>query len=183
MATVTLIPSDDPKLDADARRLKLNNQDRVFCETYIASNFDYKKAIKAAGYNKFIQKLQSPRIQAYLSILMKRELDKLGVDKESVIRVLSDIAFFDATSLYCEITGDVLPLAELSPQARNAIKEVLTTSMRDPETGKRKTVLKGYILHDKSKALEMLAKHLGLFEKDNMQSRTLVNQQHTIIWN
>ena len=181
-----LIPSNSKELDTVANRLGLTNKERLFCEAYVKLNFNvseaHKYVYKGVVANAY-RLLAKPKIQTYLANVVKLSLDSLGLDKDHVIRVLADIAFFDVTTLYCKLTNEPLPLSELSQHARNAIKEVLTSSYKVSKTNKRVTIIKGYILHDKSKALEMLGKHFGIFEKDNNQSRDIINQQYNITWN
>ena len=181
-----IVSTSNVYLDAQARKLGISQQQRIFADNYIANGFNIVSAARSAGYKgkpiTINKTFLNPSLQKYISQAMLSVMDKLNIDKDSVVRILADIAFFDATTLLCEITNEPIPVVELTKQARNAIQKVNTIRYK-PE-GKKEYITKvtGYILHDKTKALEMLGKHFGIFEKDNHQSRSVINQNINIKW-
>jgi len=182
----SIVATDNSLLDATARRLNLSNQQRIYADAYLSSGFNQEQACQVANYkNKSVgnRTFLLPKVQEYLHVAVRDSMKRLEIDKDSVIRVLADVAFMDATTLYCELTNEPIPLSELTKQQRNAIKDVKTIAYKDPETKKRITEVVGYTLHDKSKALDMLCKHFGIFEADNNQTRAIINQQINVKWN
>ena len=94
------------------------------------------------------------------------------VDDAEVLRGIKRTANSDPINLFDE-AGNLLPIREMSPATRAAIAslDVEETYAKDAETGKQVVVsrLKKVRLWSKDSAQDKLAKHRGLYERDNSQ--------------
>lgn len=94
-------------------------------------------------------------------------MDRLEITADRVLREYAKLAFSDL-SKYVTVDGNsilVKDLAELPAELTAAISELSETNQG----------LK-IKLHDKKGSLDSLAKHLGLFEKDNEQKKQEIIQ-------
>lgn len=127
--------------------------------------------------------MQRADVQARIGFLKGTSTERVQIEQDDVLRVWMQIAMADIRDVVEwgmeEVTGeDGLPMTlpngeiimrpvitarnsrDLSKHISPAIAEV---SMSDKGTFKVK-------MHDKTKALENLARHLGMFAKDNEQA-------------
>jgi hypothetical protein len=135
---------------------KLTKREKKFCSLYVQT-FDYNKTINELGYKINISK---PKIRAYINSLPV-VLKSFEVDDNPLLQNLYAIATFDPLSMF-DSDGDVKPLRVLTPMQRMAIK-----TYKEDSNGNVK-----FTLYDKQKALDMLMKHKGLYEKDNAQLKS-----------
>jgi phage terminase small subunit len=84
--------------------------------------------------------------------------EKCAITQERVLREIARLAFFDVRKLF-DAEGRPKPVHELDDDTAAAISQ-----LDIDELGRVK-----YRLADKGVNLERLAKHLGLFERDNAQ--------------
>lgn len=160
----------------------LSEQKKAFCREYTI-DFNGSAAAKRAGYKATRSRitacelLQQPEIIKEVARLVKERNQQIELTAEKVINELQAIAFAKTTdvvkvkemtvgkgktrrkirAVYVELTSD------LDPEMKKAIAEISET--RDGIRVKQ---------HDKVKALELLGKHLGIFEKDNQQKKPVV---------
>lgn len=169
-----------------------------FCEEYIIDLNGTQAAIRA-GYSPKTANEQAARLLANVSIQDKlKELqtalsEKTGITAERVLTELAAIGFFSVTDLLKIETVDVIPMPgdddfiELE-EGTDEVKPVKHTRLTIFDTDQVNSATiqaiasikqgRGGIeikMHDKVKALELLGKHLGIFEKDNEQSKPLVH--------
>lgn len=100
---------------------------------------------------------------------MQQELaDHLEITPERVLREYARIGFSDPRKLY-KPDGEPIPVHELDADTAAAIGgiDVVVSS----PNGEAQVTTKKIKIWDKKGALDSLAKHLGLFEKDNDQRR------------
>ena len=98
----------------------------------------------------------------------------IKVDQQSVVSEMAKIAFSDLAD-FCEEDEDGIWVpkkkSELSKNKTAAIKKLIFGTCNITQ----RRVLVGIELYDKQKSLDSLAKHFGLFEKDNQQKQPLFN--------
>lgn len=149
-----------------------------FCEEYLIDLNGTQAAIRA-GYSKKTANEQAARLlanvslQDYVQQLQSKTSDKLEITREKVIAEYARIAFSDVRAFFGE-DGGMKNLSDLTSNEAAAISSIETEELfegfgKDRERIGRTRKVK---MWDKTKALESLGKHLGLFEKDNEQKRT-----------
>lgn len=124
--------------------------------------------------------LKKPKILNYLKKLCKQSANHAGLSIGRILREEARLAFYDPRDIVNPVTGEILTLRDLPEHMARAIvslKVVTTTSLRDPELIRTEY---HYKFADKGKALERLSKHLGLYEKDNIQKP--VEEKRTEPW-
>lgn len=160
----------------------LSEQQKRFCEEYII-DFNATRASIAAGYSEKTAASQTTRLLSYVDVqdyiqeLISERSERVKVTADDVINELAKIAFCDVSDFYDEL--GLRPISELNDKAKAAVSSYATKRIK---VGKDKfedvPIMK---MHDKSKALELLGKHLGVFEKDNAQKQP-VNQNINVSW-
>jgi phage terminase small subunit len=99
--------------------------------------------------------LQHPLVKKALKRGVERALTIADVTRERVILELARLAFGDATSMLDD-SGNLKPISELQEDVRRSISGI---EVSETSRGERKTRVR---THDKARALETLAKYLGL---------------------
>jgi phage terminase small subunit len=166
---------------------KLNPSEQIFCQEYVIdcnATRAYRVAYPKAAYNtarvEGSRALAKPSIQDEISRLMREMAERGKVRAEMVIKELALVAFGDM-SLVAE-WGDegisLKPSHELGRDEKAIIKEIGSTpvaSMGFPIGYDKKVKL-----HDKLKALEILAKHFNLLagSVDDEQARKPIVLQY-----
>lgn len=114
--------------------------------------------------------LGKPEIQAALQAASARLVEKMELTSERTLREIARLAYFDPRRLL-DSQGRPKPLHELDDDTAAAIAglEVQQIELGSGEYA-LPAVVKKYKLADKKGALDMAAKHLGLFKKDNEQA-------------
>jgi phage terminase small subunit len=108
--------------------------------------------------SKFLRK---PEIDNYLTICSERTAAQVDVTQEEVLRELQRTAFFNIQDLYGQ-DGNLIPIHQLPYDVAAAI------GVWDVRANKTRGTSRIFIRSlDKLKALNMLARHLGMF-KDNL---------------
>lgn len=152
---------------------KLNAKQKRFCREF-AVDLNATEAAKRAGYSQKTAYSQGHRllkhaeIQKELSKIQARIADKLDVSAERVVAELARIAFSDMRDVATWGPGGVAlkDCGTLTENQARAVAEVSQTEFK----GIVKTKIK---LYDKVKALENLAKHLGLLTEKIEHSGTI----------
>lgn len=138
----------------------LNEKQKRFVSEYII-DLNAKQAAIRAGYSPKTAEVQASRllslvkVQTEIAKAMEDREKRTGITQDRVLAELSAIAFAKATD-YVEIDDDGLvkikPTADLTEEQKKAIASI--------KKGANGIEVK---LTDKTKALEMLSRHLGLF--------------------
>nr|DAD63554.1 MAG TPA: Terminase small subunit [Caudoviricetes sp.] len=138
----------------------LSEKQKRFVSEYII-DLNAKQAAIRAGYSPKTAEVQASRllslvkVQTEIAKAMEDREKRTGITQDRVLAELSAIAFAKATD-YVEIGEDGLvkikPTAELTDEQKKAIASI--------KKGINGIEIK---LTDKTKALEMLSRHLGLF--------------------
>ena len=134
---------------ADEYRVDLNAT-RAYRAAYPSVKKDETAAAAAARL------LKNVKVSAYISERIQAQQQRTEITQDRVLRELANIGFAKATD-YAKVEGQLVtitPTDELSPEQVAAIAGI--------EQGKFGIKVK---LHDKIKALELLGKHLGMFDK------------------
>lgn len=177
--------------ELDIELLDLTVQQKTFAEEWIV-DFNGARAARDAGYSEKTAREQGSRllanvnVQAYIQHLMEKRAERLELTQDMIVKELMAIAFSDIKDFYCDISGELLQPHELEDRASKSVhgfKSMKTTKFdgSGKQKGRTEEVIDEYRRHDKIKALELLGKHLGVFEKDNQQKQP-INQNINVSW-
>jgi len=144
-----------------ANEKRLTNKQKRFCEEYLV-DLNATQAAARAGYkdpNKGRQLMLDPAVSENISKLRKEQSERTGISADRVLEELAAIAFSDRTK-YSQVTEkkdiEFTPTDKLSEPEKKAIASIVY--------GKNGIEIKSY---DKLRALELLGKHIGMFETKN----------------
>ncbi len=148
-------PPRGPKLDARG----LNPRQARFVDEYLIDLNATQAAIRA-GYSVSTAEQQGPRLLDHVGVAAAIEAGKakrakkLEISAERVLTELAKLAFSDVRKLakWDSLRSELLPSDEIDDDAAATIESIANT-----ESGVKLT------LHSKTRALELLGKHLGLF--------------------
>lgn len=130
----------------------------------------YRNAYDAGGmktetvYKRACELLKNGKVAGRISSLKAPALRKAELSVERTLEEVAGLSYSDIGHMI-ESDGRLIPLAEMDPKVRRAISSIEFVTDKD---GATTTKLK---LWDKNSGLEKAMKHLGMFEKDNIQSR------------
>ena len=143
----------------------MNERQRRFCEEYLI-DLDAKRAALRAGYtpatahhaSEWIhpQHPQRPELRREIDRRLAERSRRTGVNGERVVRELARIAFADVTDV---VDADGELRGDLTRDDTAALAGVKCRQTRDG-------AVREVRMHDKNRALELLGKHLGLFNGD-----------------
>ena len=151
------------ELLSQSNEVDLTDKQRRFCEEYLIDLNATQAAIRA-GYSKKTaneqgcQNLAKLNIQAYLQKLMAERSARTEIDADNVVRELGKLAFSNIGDYVTFGPEGVTlkPSKDLTNEQRACISAVSEMVIKDGRTVRFK-------LHDKTKNLELLGRHLGLF--------------------
>jgi len=150
----------------------LTDKQKQFCKEYVL-DFNATQAAIRAGYSEKGADVQgnrllsNVRIEAYISKLKAKRQDKYEITEERILREYARMAFSNVSDFYDD-WGKLKPFEDLTEDqkaALSAIKHKVNTGEGWENT---ETDIK---THNKVAALDALAKHIGLYEKDNEQKK------------
>lgn len=157
---------------------KLTDKQEMFCKEYLIDLNATQAAIRA-GYSKKTAKdiacenLAKPNIQNRITELKEERSKRIEIDSDGVLKELKNWAEGDYTDLMMLTAKQI---KELAPEIRRLITGFKRTTRRIPGTDEEEIQIEIKFI-DKIKAMEMISKHIGFYEKDNSQS----NKQPIII--
>ncbi len=142
-----------------------------FVDEYLVDTNATQAAIRA-GFSARTAKatgsklLKDPEIAAAIAAAEKARSVKVGLQAEDVLKALMEIAFLDPADIFTP-EGTLKPLDQIPREARRAIVGLEVETLYDTVDGVRQPVgqLRKVKLADKVRALEDLAKHLGLLRE------------------
>jgi len=154
-----------------AKKDKLNDQQKLFCQKYVELSFNGTNAAIAAGYSKKTAEsqastlLRNPKVQKELARLTAKIANKFEVTTERVILELARIAFCDIGELFDE-EDQLRAIRQLPEDLRASISGVEFKRLFSGQGKSRKHTgnLAKVKKSDKVKALELLGRHLALFQ-------------------
>jgi phage terminase small subunit len=131
-----------------------------------------KESAIYAGYSEHTaavqasQMLATQEVEDYLSVLRTELSEKTGITQTRVLQEIGRLAFSDIRKYY---TGDdqLRPITDLDDDEAAALSSVKSYEEIEPRSGAVLGVNKEIKIYDKLAALEKLARHLGMYEKDN----------------
>ena len=148
---------------------KLTDKQKAFILEYLVDLNATKAAIRA-GYSETSARqtahdtLNNPVVAAEVQRHMDARAERVGVNSETVLRELLKIAMTDIRKLYSE-SGSLLPPQEWPDDVAKSVSAVEIEDLFDGYGEEREQI--GYTkkvkLWDKTKALELLGRHLKLF--------------------
>lgn len=162
-------------------RMALTAKEQKFCDEYLVDLNQTQAAIRSGYSVKTASSIASQlltklNIQEYITTKRKELSTNTGITQERILAEYAKLAFFDIRTIYDE-NNALKDIADLSDAAGSAIAgiEVLEefSGFGDEREHIGNTVKVKFI--EKTKALDSLARHLGMFAKDNAQSQPVVN--------
>lgn len=148
--------------------MALTEKQKRFVAEYLV-DLNATQAAKRAGYkdpNKGRQLVTKSNVSEAIQKAIKDRESRTEITQDAVLRELAAIGFSRATD-YAVIRG---PLVKLTPT--DQLNDEQKKAVASIEQGKFGIKLK---LHDKVRALELLGKHLGMFDEKGGQQGTHEN--------
>lgn len=163
----------------------LTARQQRFCDEYLIDLNATQAAIRAGYSEKYAHTnaaklLQNTTIQEYIEKRKKDRIKRTEITQDAVLQEIALVAFAVATDYAkvvereatIEIDGNIVPLldAEGNPVKYKTVEPVLTEELTEEQKRALAVIKKGrdgfeIKPHDKMKALEMLGRHLGLWDK------------------
>lgn len=155
--------------------MKLTAKQERFCKEYIIDLNATQAAIRA-GYSKKVagsigfENLRKPEIESFISSLQEKKSEELNFSFERIANELGKVAFGDVRHYFNE-HGRMIDINELESAVSSTIKSVTVQQEKTKVLGEViiESAVKKVESYDKLKALELLGKMFGHFEKDNKQ--------------
>lgn len=150
---------------------KLNPKQLRFCKEYVIDLNGTQAAIRA-GYSPNTANEQSAQLLAKLSIknevgkLQKKIGDKLDITAEKVLAEFAKIGFSNIQD-YINNGYSINEIKSINKDHAAAISSIQVDTYTDRDGNESESVK--FKLHDKISALEKIARHIGFFERDNIQ--------------
>lgn len=150
----------------------MTNAQKRFCDEYLIDlnatraykvaypNCKKDETAKSAGSRL----LTNVNLQNYISEKMKEREKRTEITQDMVIKELAKIAFLDIRKLYTE-NGQLKNIADIDDETAGAISSLETLEEYDGYGDDREKIgdTQKVKLLDKTKALELLGRHLGIF--------------------
>jgi phage terminase small subunit len=146
-----------------------------FARKYILC-LDAEKAAAEVGYygrTAYRDLLSNPKIDMYIRKLQKQMRDRFVLTSDRVVQELCKIGFINPQELYHEDGRLKAPL-EMTANNASAISEITEEMVGIDPISHKPLIKRKYKFHSKEGALDKLARHLGLYEKDNNQRATAI---------
>lgn len=162
----------------------LNEKQKRFCEEYIIDLNATQSALRA-GYSKNTAYSQGQRllknveVQENIRLLIEKRSERTEISQDRVIEELANIAFANATDYASvverqatvEVEGKMVPIFDDdgNPLMYRTVEPVLTETLTEKQRRALSVIKKGrdgfeVKPYDKIRALELLGKHLGMFD-------------------
>ena len=155
----------------------MTDAQKRFCDEYLidlnatrAYKIAYSRCKKDETANVNGSKLlRNTKVQEYISEKMKDREQRTKITQDMVIKELAKIAFLDIRKLYTE-NGQLKNVADIDSETAGAISSLETLEEYEGYGDDREKIgdTQKVRLLDKTKALELLGKHLGMF-KDKVE--------------
>jgi phage terminase small subunit len=157
--------------------MEITDKQERFCQEYLIDLNATQSAIRAGYSHSTAQQIGSENltklvIRERILELNKTRLEATGITQKRVLEEYAKAAFFDIRKIY-GVDGALLPISQIGDAEAGALAGVKTNEIfvEGMVIGETKEVK----VFDKLRALDALAKYLGLFEKDNEQSKVTIN--------
>ena len=165
----------------------LPKKERFACEYIIDLNAT--QAAKRAGYSEKTAYSQGHRllkdaeVKARIEELQAERNERMKITADRVLEEIAKVAFFDIRRLY-DVDGSVKNVNALDDEAAAVVSSFKSRTEIDglnSEGNAKFATVEEYKTYDKGRHLEMLCKHLGLFEKDNSQKGEKTETKRVVI--
>lgn len=150
----------------------MTDAQKRFCDEYLidlnatrAYKVAYSRCKKDETANVNGSKLlRNAKVQEYISERMKEREKRTEITQDMVIKELAKIAFLDIRKLYTE-NGQLKNIADMDSDTAGAISSLETLEEYEGYGDDREKIgdTQKVKLLDKTKALELLGRHLGIF--------------------
>lgn len=161
----------------------MTDAQKRFCDEYL-TDLNATRAYKVAYPNckkdetaraNSSRLLTNANIQKYISEKQKEIEKRTEVTQDMVIQELANIAFLDIRKLYNE-SGGLKNVQDIDEKTVRAISSLETLEEYDGYGENREQIgnTQKVKLLDKTKALELLGKHLGMFSDVNINMKNAV---------
>lgn len=148
--------------------MKLSDKQKEFCKQYLHDLNGAQAAIRA-GYSQKTARTIANRLLTkvdiikYLNGLRKRREVKTQVKQDRVLLEIARLAFADPRRAFDD-NGNLLPVKDWPDDVAACIASIKVTEVKDfhKENADITTTLKEIKFWDKSKNLELAARHLGM---------------------
>lgn len=158
-----------------AKTDQLTAKQERFCLEYMVDLNATQAAIRA-GYSAKSAEVDGCRLLRNAKV--RRKIEALKMERQArteiraddVLRALYAIATVDPAAVF-DAGGKLKPIHEIPEHVRKCLASVETDELFEGKGADREHIGRTRKIRfwDKPKALELLCKHLGLFEKDNSQ--------------
>lgn len=158
-------------------KVKLTAKQEAFCNEYLIDLNATQAAIRA-GYSidtaseMGYENLGKPHLQSLISELKAIRSKRCEISQDNVLKELAKIGFSDIRDFY-NGNGQLKLPHDMSDQAAACLSGIDVDEIFgfNPESEQREKIgeTKKIKLHNKITALDLLGRHLGIFEKDNKQ--------------
>lgn len=105
------------------------------------------------NHKQSIIKTTLGKVRNHLNEVIQDRIERSKITEDKLILQLRNIAFFDINDLY-DNDGNILPVSQMSKEARQSISEISFTRYKDDTIGPSKVKL-----HDRLSALQTLMKY------------------------
>ena len=150
----------------------MTDAQKRFCDEYLidlnatrAYKVAYSRCKKDETANVNGSKLlRNTKVQEYIAERMKEREQRTEITQDIVIKELAKIAFLDIRKLYTE-NGQLKNIADIDSDTAGAISQLETLEEYEGYGDDREKIgdTQKVKLLDKTKALELLGRHLGIF--------------------
>ena len=164
---------------------KLNNRQKRFCDEYLVDLNATQAAIRAGYTAKYantnaFKLLQITAIKDYIQKRQTDRMERTEITQDMVLRELALIAFSNAADYasvvekqaMAEVEGNMIPMLDENgePLMYRTVEPVLTAELTEDQKKALAVIKKGrdgfeIKPYDKVKALELLGRHLGMWDK------------------
>lgn len=162
----------------------LTDKQEHYCQQYVICNNQsaaYRIAYDAEDMNIHSVAVAACRLHADTNItlrieqLRKEAYERNKITIDEIVNTLATVVRFDIADLYDD-DGKLLPLKQIPKHARQMISELHTDELYGVVDGVKAVIgnTKKIKTYSKLDAIEKAMKHLGGYEKDNLQRPTVV---------
>lgn len=152
---------------------KLTDKQSKFCQEYLIDLNGAKAAIRA-GYSAktadqiAFQLLKKTSVSERISFLQQNRQKRTEITADMVVSELAKIAFFDIRKIFDD-NGNLISPTQLDDSTASAISSIKSRVEKQSGEADDWAEVKEYKANDKLRALEMLAKHLGILERKQIE--------------
>ncbi len=154
--------------------MSLSAKEEAFCRAYV-NKLDKAKAALAAGYSKKTarqigyENFTKPYIQNRIKEIQQEIKEQLGIDEYSVLKELAALGYWNIKD-FVDSNNKIKDISKLTREKLKPVTGIkVTTSTTTFDGGEREESTVDLKFADKKGSLIDLGRHLGIFEKDNLQ--------------